>query len=81
MVDRGKRKRKSTSLKIANAPALPQDAEEAVLDAQWVDVYQGTHGVVMTTDVTKPWTLDYVKRELPLVPPKIPVLVLANFRC
>ena len=51
-----------------------------MLDAEWVDVYKGTHGVVMTTDVTKTWTLDYVKRELPNVPSKIPVLVLANFR-
>jgi hypothetical protein len=41
VVDRGKRKKKTTSLKIANAPSLPEDAEEPVLDAEWVDVYKG----------------------------------------
>ena len=80
VVDHGKQRNKSKSLKVVNTPPVPHEAEAAILDAQWVDVYQGTHGVVMTIDITKTWTLDYVKRELPKVPPKIPVLVLANFR-
>ena len=79
-MDHGKQRSKNKSLKVSNAPPALAEAEEPVLDAQWVDVYQGTHGVVMTTDITKPWTLEYVRRELPKVPSKIPILVLANFR-
>ena len=29
--------------------------------------------------MTKAWTFEYVTREVPKVPPHIPVLVLANF--
>ncbi|KRZ19914.1 Rab-like protein 6 [Trichinella pseudospiralis] len=51
---------------------------EPSLDASFIDVYQGAHGVVLMFDVTKPWTWDYVKTELPRIPSHIPVLVLAN---
>uniref|UniRef100_A0A1I8IXS7 Rab-like protein 6 n=1 Tax=Macrostomum lignano TaxID=282301 RepID=A0A1I8IXS7_9PLAT len=53
---------------------------EPVLDAEWVDVYKGCHGVILVLDMTKAWTLAYVERELPQVPASLPVLVLANHR-
>lgn len=36
----------------------------------------GTHAVVMMLDVCKPWTFEYVEREIPNVPADIPVLIL-----
>jgi len=54
--------------------------EDACLDAEFIDVYKGTHGVIMILDITKQWTFDYIERELPKVPEHIPVLVLANHR-
>ena len=33
----------------------------------------------MIFDITKPWTFDYVKKEVMEIPPSIPVLILANF--
>lgn len=33
----------------------------------------------MVFDITKPWTFDYVKKEVMNIPPSIPVLILANF--
>ena len=52
---------------------------EPGLDAQFLDVYKQTHGVIFIFDITKLWTFEYVKRELENVPSSIPVLVLANF--
>ena len=41
---------------------------------------KGTDAVVFMFDVTKMWTWDYVKRELPKVPKTVPaILVMANF--
>lgn len=84
VVDRGKKKRPPVSrgLKLDNHSATPPGAaavpEEAALDAEFIDVYKGTNGVLMMLDITKQWTFDYVQRELPKVPANIPVLVLAN---
>ena len=49
------------------------------LDAEFLDVYQGTHGVIMVMDITKAWTMDYIRKEAEKVPAHIPVLLLANF--
>nr|CAD7433724.1 unnamed protein product [Timema monikensis] len=76
VVDRGKKKRRFDGLKLENSQLeLP---EEPALDAEFLDVYKGTNGVVIMMDITKSWTFDYVQRELPKVPDHIPVLVLAN---
>lgn len=82
VVDKGRNKKSSlSSLKLENDKAEVQGEKDAnVLDAEFVDVYKGAHGVLMTMDITKPWTFKYIERELPKVPPHIPVLVLANHR-
>ncbi|KAG8034644.1 hypothetical protein G9C98_007720 [Cotesia typhae] len=77
VVDRGRRRRKLDGLKMDNAPS---DAiiEEPALDAEFLDVYKGTNGVIVMLDVTKSWTFDYVQRELPKIPDHIPIIVLGN---
>ncbi|KAH9360064.1 hypothetical protein HPB48_020276 [Haemaphysalis longicornis] len=69
----GRRVRERSTLSLPR-----QVPEEAALDAEFIDVYKGTNGVLMMLDITKQWTFDYVQRELPKVPANIPVLVLAN---
>ncbi|XP_021937197.1 rab-like protein 6 isoform X2 [Zootermopsis nevadensis] len=75
VVDRGKKKR-FDGLKLDNSQL--EVPEEPALDAEFLDVYKGTNGVILMMDITKSWTFDYVQRELPKVPSHIPVLVLAN---
>jgi GTPase SAR1 family protein len=50
------------------------------LDANTIDVYKNTEGVLLVFDITKPWTFDYVKREMANVPEHIPTLILGNRR-
>ncbi|XP_071438626.1 rab-like protein 6 isoform X2 [Hetaerina americana] len=94
VVDHGRKRRQLKGLKLGSECGAqgeeggrggsvegggPEDGpEEAALDAQFLDVYKGTNGVVLMMDVTKSWTFDYVVRELPKVPHHIPILVLAN---
>uniref|UniRef100_A0A915JV54 Rab-like protein 6 n=1 Tax=Romanomermis culicivorax TaxID=13658 RepID=A0A915JV54_ROMCU len=52
--------------------------EDANLDAHFIDVYKGAHGVLLMFDVTKAWTWEYVQREIQTIPARLPVLVLAN---
>eukprot|EP00096_Caligus_rogercresseyi_P010425 TRINITY_DN3798_c0_g1_i1.p1 TRINITY_DN3798_c0_g1~~TRINITY_DN3798_c0_g1_i1.p1 ORF type:complete len:530 (+),score=201.36 TRINITY_DN3798_c0_g1_i1:55-1644(+) len=76
VVDRGKKRPALTGLKLASNDTPPP---QPALDAEFVDVYKGAHGVVLLYDMTKSWTFDYVKRELPKIPMHLPVLILANF--
>nr|KAG5693200.1 hypothetical protein BaRGS_014090 [Batillaria attramentaria] len=78
VVDKGKKRKKLEGLKLGNDEQLP--VEEPCLDAEFLDVYKGTHGVIFVFDITKQWTFSYVERELEKVPPHIPVLVLGNHR-
>lgn len=65
-INLGKKKKRFDGLKLENAQLeLP---EETALDAEFLDVYKGTNGVIMVLDLTKTWTFDYVQRELPKIP-------------
>lgn len=53
MVDKGKKKKPLEGLKLSTtATPLP---EEPALDAEFLDVYKGTHGVILMLDITKQW--------------------------
>ncbi|CAH8872739.1 unnamed protein product [Trichobilharzia szidati] len=52
---------------------------EPCLDASFINVYKGAHGVILMMDMTKSWTFDYVCRELVQIPAKLPVLIMSNF--
>lgn len=76
VVDRGKARVRQTGLKLSSmAVAVP---ETPALDAEFLDVYKGTHGVILMLDITKNWTFEYVCKELPKIPADIPVLLLGN---
>ncbi|KAG5886477.1 hypothetical protein JTB14_026737 [Gonioctena quinquepunctata] len=76
VVDRGRKKKHFEGLKLENSQL--EVAEEHALDAEFLDVYKGTNGVIMMIDLTKTWTFDYVQRELPKIPGHIPVIILSN---
>lgn len=79
VVDRGRRRRKIDGLKMDNSVDNSESVmEEPALDAEFLDVYKGTNGVIMVMDVTKAWSFDYVQREILKVPGHIPVIVLGN---
>lgn len=76
VVDRGKARVRQTGLKLSSmAVAVP---EAPALDAEFLDVYKGTHGVILMLDITKNWTFEYACKELPKIPADIPVLLLGN---
>lgn len=76
VVDKGKKKKHFEGLKLENSQIEVE--EEHALDAEFLDVYKGTNGVIMMLDLTKNWTFDYVQRELPKIPGHIPVIILSN---
>ena len=83
IVDKGKKRRHLDGLKFSNANSNAQEKDfgaiDVALDAEFVDVYKGTHGVVFMFDVTKMWTFEYIQREITKVPTHIPILIMANF--
>ncbi|CAG9865455.1 unnamed protein product [Phyllotreta striolata] len=76
VVDKGKKKKHFEGLKLENTQIEVE--EEHALDAEFLDVYKGTNGVIMIMDLTKNWTFDYIQRELPKIPEHIPVIILSN---
>lgn len=82
VVDKGRTKKKPPlGLKLENqsaAAASEEGYETPVLDATFLDVYKNANGVILMLDITKPWTFDYVVKELSQVPADIPVVVLGN---
>lgn len=75
VVDRGKARARPTGLKITTGAQIP---DAPALDAEFLDVYKGTHGVILMLDITKNWTFEYASKELPKIPSDIPVLLLGN---
>lgn len=55
VVDRGKKKKRFEGLKFENAQI--EMPEEPALDAEFLDVYKGTNGVIMMMDLTKSWSV------------------------
>ena len=53
VVDKGKPRKKSEGLKLENTKE--EEPEQPCLDAEFLDVYKGTNGVVMLLDITKQW--------------------------
>eukprot|EP00126_Sphaerothecum_destruens_P004686 Sdes_comp18329_c0_seq1m8055 len=76
IVDRGKVSNPRKGLKISNELEM----EDPVFDAQWIDIYRGSHGVLLMVDITKQWTFDYCVKEIEKIPLDLPILILANFR-
>lgn len=76
VVDKGKKKKPFHGLKLENSHL--EAPEQPALDAEFLDIYKGTNGVILMMDITKSWTFDYVQRELPKIPVQIPVMILAN---
>lgn len=76
VVDKGKKRVISENLKLGNKSN--QEIIEPALDAEFLNVYKGTNGVILMMDITKNWTFEYVQRELGKIPASIPVLVLGN---
>ncbi|XP_059049545.1 rab-like protein 6 [Achroia grisella] len=81
VVDKGRTKKKAPmGLKLENQSS--QSAEDGyetpVLDASFLDVYKNATGVILMFDITKPWTFEYVVKELSHVPADLPVVVLGN---
>ncbi|KAH8867591.1 Rab-like protein 6 [Schistosoma japonicum] len=58
---------------------IQQTKVEPCLDATFINVYKGAHGVIFIMDMTKSSTFDYVCRELVKIPSKLPVLIMSNF--
>lgn len=75
VVDRGKARARQSGLKLTTGTPIP---ETPALDAEFLDVYKGTHGVILMMDITKNWTFEYASKELPKIPADIPVLLLGN---
>jgi len=71
-----KRRPINPSLKLSNSINVP--VTEVSLDAEFLDVYKSTAGVLFIYDITKPWTWDYIEREIVKVPAHIPILIIGN---
>lgn len=74
VVDKGKSRARHSGLKLSSS--IPADIP--ALDAEFLDVYKGTHGVILMFDVTKLWTFEYVTKEIDKISEEIPILILGN---
>lgn len=85
VVDKGKKRKPVNDLKLnerkSNSKSSPVPAEnELALDAEFIDVYKNTNGVILMFDLSKVWTFEYVEKEIENIPKNIPVIILGNHR-
>ena len=55
VVDKGKKRVLSDNLKLGIATTTVQEEIAPALDAEFLNVYKSTNGVVLVMDVTKNW--------------------------
>ncbi|KAK4337393.1 hypothetical protein RND71_043340 [Anisodus tanguticus] len=82
VVDKAKKRKPVNELKLnqKNKDKNTEIIDTLGLDAEFVDVYKNTNGVILMFDITKNWSFDYVQREILNVPKNIPVIILGNHR-
>lgn len=88
VVDKGKKRKPVNDLKLnerkanSRSPPIPTEPVESelALDAEFVDVYKNTNGVILMFDLSKTWTFEYVEKEIENIPKNIPVIILGNHR-
>lgn len=57
-----------------------QDNNDLALDAEFVDVYKNTNGVILVFDLKKSWTFEYIEKEIENIPKNIPIIILGNHK-
>lgn len=55
VVDKGKKRVLTDNLKIEQTTVQQQPPLTTSLDAEFIDVYKGTNGVILVMDITKAW--------------------------
>lgn len=84
--DKGKKRKPVNDLKLnerksnSKSPIPVEPEPELALDADFVDVYKNTNGVILMFDLSKTWTFEYVEKEILNIPKNIPVIILGNHR-
>jgi len=78
VVDKGYTKTPSNTLKLSNE--VEKDEVQHKLDASFIDVYKGSHGVIFIFDITNRSSFHYIEKEILNAPTHIPCLILANNR-
>uniref|UniRef100_A0A1B6CF37 Rab-like protein 6 n=1 Tax=Clastoptera arizonana TaxID=38151 RepID=A0A1B6CF37_9HEMI len=78
VVDKGKKRIPLDGLKLGDSPTNNELAVGHALDAEFLDVYKGTNGVILILDITKNWSFEYVEKEIVKIPSHIPVMILGN---
>ncbi len=81
MVDQGHQSAeglKEKGTKVSSWKKKPTSSQE-LLDAQSVDVYKHSNGVIFLLDQNKSETVEYVINHVSTVPRDMPILVLSNF--
>lgn len=57
VVDRGKKRAPLDGLKLGDASSTNDMTIAPALDAEFLDVYKGTNGVILVMDITKNWSV------------------------
>lgn len=70
--------RNNSSLKANHhtSPIISTQISVAAADARIVDVYRRVNAVVFMLDITRKWTLSFVREHAPAVPCTVPILIV-----